>query len=138
LGSDLLVYTIGRRFGKKIVKTKFFKKNIGQERFDKINKLFQKYGHWACGIFRFTPGVRFPGHLSCGIMEINVWKFLIVDGFAALISVPSQVVLVAIYGEIILDKIAEFKIIIGIIVLIIILFYVSKKIFQYYQRKRVS
>ena len=71
-------------------------------------------------------------------MEINVWKFLIVDGFAALISVPSQVVLVAIYGEIILDKIAEFKIIIGIIILIIILFYVSKKIFQYYQRKRVS
>ncbi len=138
LGSDLLIYFLGRKFGTRLVKTKFFNKNIGQERFNKINTMFQKYGHWACGIFRFTPGIRFPGHLSCGIMGISLWKFILVDGTAALISVPTQVILVASYGEVILDKIKEFKIIIGIIILIAVVILLLRKLFNIWQRKRAT
>lgn len=107
--SDLLVYLIGKFFGGRIIKTKFFQKQVAGEGFNKINQFFQKYGGLACGIFRFTPGLRFPGHLSCGLLGISFWKFLAIDGMAALISVPTQVYFVATYGEIILDKMAEFK-----------------------------
>lgn len=107
--SDLLVYLIGKFFGGRIIKTKFFQKQVAGEGFNKINVFFQKYGGLACGIFRFTPGLRFPGHLSCGLLGISFWKFLAIDGLAALISVPTQVYFVATYGEIILDKMAEFK-----------------------------
>lgn len=127
LGSDLVIYLLGKTFGRRIVDSDFFQKRIGTDRLDKINALFDKYGHWACGIFRFTPGVRFPGHLSCGIMGVPLWQFLLVDGVAALFSVPTQVYLVATYGEVILDKIAEFKLILGSIIGVILIIWLIRK-----------
>lgn len=138
LGSDVVVYLLGRFFGKKLIKTKFFNSKIGHERFNKINNLYQKYGHWACGLFRFTPGVRFPGHMSCGMMEIPLWKFLMIDGFAALISVPTQVILVAFYGEMILGKIREFKMYLFIFLGIVLFVWLTKKLINFVKSKRVA
>lgn len=119
--SDILIYFLGRFFGKKIIKTKFFLRVVGEERLVGVNKWFKKYGHWACGLFRFTPGIRFPGHMSCGMLDVPLHKFLLIDGSAALISVPTQVLLVAFYGEVILDKMKEFKLIFfGVIVFAVI------------------
>lgn len=138
LGSDLLIYTIGKLFGKKLIKTEFFNNRIGHERFNKINQIFQKYSFWACGLFRFTPGVRFPGHMSCGMMGIPLWKFILVDGFAALISVPTQVLLVAYYGEVILDKIKEFKIVLAIIIGVLVVLWLGRKFFIFVRDRRAT
>lgn len=136
LGSDLLIYGIGRYFGPKLFETKFFKKNIGSSRVEKIQQWFRKYGMWVCGIFRFTPGVRFPGHMSCGAMGVSIWKFLLVDGMAALISVPTQVLLVAYYGEVITEKFKEFKLILGGLILFAIIAYFIKR--KFFQKKEID
>lgn len=128
--SDLVIYFIGKLFGGKIIKTKFFQKQVAGKGFDTINSWFQKYGGWACGIFRFTPGLRFPGHMSCGLLGIPLWKFCLIDGLAALVSVPTQVYVVATYGEIILDKIREFKIIAASVIGVVILIWLIRKVYQ--------
>ena len=110
LMSDVTVFLIGKFFGGKIIKTRFFQKQVAGKGFDLINSWFQKYGGLACGIFRFTPGLRFPGHLSCGLLGIPLWKFLLIDGTAALISVPTQVLLVATFGRVIIDNLVRYKI----------------------------
>lgn len=138
LGSDVLIYFLGKIFGRRIIKTKFFNNRIGQERFNKINNIFQKYSYWACGLFRFAPGVRFPGHLSCGLMGIPIWQFLLVDGLAALVSVPTQVLLVANYGDVILGKIKQFKMALGVVILILILAWLIKKTIEHFKKKRVN
>lgn len=107
--SDLTVYLIGKFFGGKIIKTRFFQKQVAGRGFEVINNWFQKYGGLACGIFRFTPGLRFPGHLSCGLLGIPLWKFVLIDGTAALISVPTQVLLVASFGKVILESFGRYK-----------------------------
>lgn len=135
LGSDCLIYFLGRFFGDKIIKTRFFKKNVGLARLEKINSWFQRYSSWACGIFRFTPGIRFPGHMTCGFLKVPFWKFITIDGLAALISVPTQVLLVAYYGEVILAKFREFKIIILALIVFLISFYFIKK--RYLLKKQV-
>lgn len=136
LGSDVLIYFLGKFFGARIVQSNFFQKQIGQKRFDKINKTFLKYRYWACGLFRFTPGVRFPGHLSCGLMGVPLWQFLAVDGTAALLSVPTQVLLVATYGEVILEKVQEFKMWLGAIILGLIVFWLLSKAVQYFRGRK--
>ena len=138
LGSDLLIYTLGKFFGPRITESKFFNKVIGQKNYKKINGLFDKYGHYACGLFRFTPGIRFPGHLSCGIMGVPLWKFLLVDGSAALISVPTQVLLVAYYGEVILEKIREFKMYLIVVLGIVAVCWVVYKLYQYFMKRKLS
>lgn len=136
--SDLLVFLIGKFFGGRIIKTKFFQKQVAGEGFNKINLFFQKYGGLACGIFRFTPGLRFPGHLSCGLLGISFWKFLAIDGLAALISVPTQVYFVATYGEIILDKISEFKMYLLVVLAVAALFWLAHKVYLKKFAKKIA
>jgi membrane protein DedA with SNARE-associated domain len=128
--SDLVVYFIGKFFGARIIKTRFFQKQVAGEGFDRINLWFQRYGGWACGIFRFTPGLRFPGHMSCGLLGIPLWKFMLVDGTAALLTVPTQVYFVAEYGNVILSKIREFKIYVGYALAILLVVWLIRKIYQ--------
>lgn len=125
--SDLLIYFIGRFFGKRVFEWKIVKKFISADNKVKIEKWTHKYGALACGIFRFTPGVRFPGHLACGIVKFPVWKFLVVDGIAALISVPTQVLLFAHYGEHIYGAFSKFKYVVFGILIIFAIIYVYKK-----------
>src|SRR5690606_1727199 len=103
--------------------------------FDKINSWFQKYGGWACGIFRFTPGLRFPGHLSCGLLGIPLWKFCAIDGMAALLSVPTQVYIVATYGETILKHLKEFKLVLISILGVIALIWIIRRVYLKNVRK---
>ena len=133
--SDFLVYMIGKFFGSRIIKTKFFQKQVAGEGFNRINLWFQKYGGWACGIFRFTPGLRFPGHMSCGLLGIPAWKFMAVDGLAAVISVPTQVYFVATYGDIILNKIREFKMYLGLVLAVALVIWLIRKIYLKNVRK---
>lgn len=126
---DTLVYFLGKIFGGRIIKTKFFQKKVEGKAFATINTWFQKYGGWCCGIFRFTPGLRFPGHLSCGLLGIPVWKFLLIDGIVALLSVPTQVYFVATYGDVILDKMAEFKLYLVIFLGTFFLVWLLRKIY---------
>lgn len=135
LGSDLVIYFIGRIFGPKLIKSELFNNKIGEKNFRKINKIFLKYSHWACGLFRFTPGVRFPGHMTCGLMGVPLWKFIAIDGTAALLSVPTQVLLVAFYGEVILAKIKEFKLILAAIIGVLIVLWVIRKIYLKFRSK---
>jgi membrane protein DedA with SNARE-associated domain len=137
-GSDLLVFFMGKTFGGKIIKTKFFQKQVAGSGFDKINSWFQKYGGWACGIFRFTPGLRFPGHLSCGLLGIPVWKFCAVDGLAALISVPTQVWIVATYGGEVMKHLKEFKLVILAVFSLVFLILLGRRIYQKNVRKSLN
>ena len=107
---DFIVFLIGKYYGVKIVKSKFFKRFFPDHVFVKIQNMFLKYSTFASGIFRVTPGIRFPGHITCGMMGISPLKFLLIDGIVALITVPTQVLLVGFYGQVILTKIKEFKI----------------------------
>lgn len=107
--SDYVIFFLGRNFGDKILHMKFMKKYEGK--IERLSKWTQKYGFWASGIFRFTPGLRFPGHFAVGMMKVPSWKFTLVDGTAALLSVPTQVLAIAFYGEIILASLQRYKII---------------------------
>ncbi len=112
--SDSLIYCLGKIWGRKILYHDKMRRLVSVESLNKVEEQTKRYGMIAVFAFRFTPGVRFPGHLACGAMKIEYWKFLLVDSFAALISVPTQIYLVAIYGEPIINFLKEVKVVIFI------------------------
>jgi membrane protein DedA with SNARE-associated domain len=125
--SDFLIYGIGRKFGRKIFQLKPLRKVLSAENLLRIENWTQKYGAYACGIFRFTPGIRFPGHLACGILKFPIWKFAVIDGIAAMISVPTQILLLAHFGEPILKFLKQFKLIVlGLLILLLLIFLYKK------------
>jgi membrane protein DedA with SNARE-associated domain len=135
VGSDFLIFTIGRVYGTRILESKFFRRFIDDDRKARIQSLTAKYGLWAVGLFRFMPGIRFPGHIACGAVGIAPSKFLAVDMFVALISVPTQIYLVAFYGREILSVLQEVKIVIGSGILIFLLYYFGRRTIHWYREK---
>lgn len=127
--SDTLVYLVGKFLGTKLMRNHWVQKQMAGKTYITIQKWFDKYGSWCCGIFRFTPGLRFPGHLSCGILGIPIWKFVAIDATAVLISVPTQVWLVATYGEEILKHLKEYKLIMfGLLLVVFLVWWVRRLI----------
>jgi membrane protein DedA with SNARE-associated domain len=110
LGSDLVVFWLGRRYGLGLLRRRPFNRFLSENALARAQKWTGKYGFWACGLFRFTPAVRFPGHFMCGAMKISYQKFLLADGPAAILTVPTQVLLLAYHGDKILAVFKQFKI----------------------------
>ncbi len=127
ISSDCIIWWLGRHFGTRFFKIRFIQRVLPPARLEKVQEWSHRYGFWASGIFRFTPGLRFPGHLVCGMMGIPLWKFLAVDGTAALLTVPTQILLIAHYGEHILLYFKKFKIaVFGLLAVFALVFFIRR------------
>lgn len=133
--ADFLVFTLGRVFGRKLIQRPRFKAIFNPEAMARINGWVKKYGISAAFLFRFTPGVRFPAHIALGMLSFPAWQFIVVDAVAALISVPSQILLIYHFGEPILATLSKFKIAIGVVLLAGLIFFFGRKL---YLRKKSS
>lgn len=127
-GSDFLIYGVGRKWGRKILYHPRMRRFISEESIQRVENWTKKYGNFAVFVFRFTPGVRFPGHLATGMLKFSAWKFAMIDGLAALISVPTQIYLLAFYGKEILVYFSKFKIIVFSLLAIGLVIYLLRKL----------
>lgn len=89
LVGDGAMFMLGRILGPRVqhfpILKWIFTKNIYEKMQDKIHK----YGNWILFVARFLPGLRAAIYITSGISrKVPYWKFFLMDGTAALISVP--------------------------------------------------
>ena len=65
------------------------RKALGSKRRIFLEKHFQKHGNLTLFVGRFIPGIRALVFALCGISKMRYVRFVIVDGLAALVSVPT-------------------------------------------------
>ena len=128
--ADNLVFWLGRTFGRKIMKMRPFVNFFEGPVMGRINHFVKKYGVYAAFIFRFTPGIRFPAHLFLGMSHFSAMAFLIVDGVAIMISVPTQILLVYHFGEPILATLYKFKVYVGALLGLILIYVIVHRLWQ--------
>ncbi len=133
--SDLVVYTIGRVGGYRIKTSRRLNRLLPPGAMLKAEAWVMKHGALMAGVFRFTPGLRFPGHMTCGMLGLPLWKFILVDGTAALISVPTQILLIAYHGEIILYYLKRFREAVFVLLFLVVAYFIFKRIWLWRQRK---
>ncbi|MFH1727600.1 MAG: DedA family protein [Pseudomonadota bacterium] len=85
---DLTIYTIGRIGGSALIEKKFFQRIFTTKRLNKAISFSMKYGGKTVFFARFLPGLRAPIYLTAGFIKLNIFKFIILDLCAAIISVP--------------------------------------------------
>ena len=88
---DGIMFSIGYFIGPKIKDSRIFKFVFSRSREAKIASAFKKHGDKVVFFARFAPGLRAPLFLTAGMYKIPFWKFIVLDGFAAIISVPAWV-----------------------------------------------
>jgi membrane protein DedA with SNARE-associated domain len=106
LGGDFMMFALGRRYGKQVSKLPLLRRFLTPERLEKAVGAFEKYGGNALFVGRFLPGLRAGVFFSAGAFRVPAWKMLVFDGSAALISVPT-LILVAYYGGDQIDRVRD-------------------------------
>lgn len=94
LVGDSIMYWLGRIYGEKILKFPLIRSIVTPERLVAVQQRFEKNGNMLLFFARFLPGLRAPIYMVSGITQrVSYTKFIAIDFFAAIISVPIWVYL---------------------------------------------
>jgi len=98
LGGDFLLFYLGRQFGHRIVEHRIIRRLVHPSRLVTAERLFAEHGIKIIFVGRFLPGLRPMIFVASGVLKIEFWKFALVNGLAACISVPTLVLLGNLFG----------------------------------------
>jgi membrane protein DedA with SNARE-associated domain len=91
---DGVMFGLGRYLGPRVTRLPGLKHIITPENYAKIQEKAHKHGDKILFVARFLPGLRAPIFIVSGISQrVSLLKFILMDGGAALISVPALVYL---------------------------------------------
>jgi membrane protein DedA with SNARE-associated domain len=85
---DTIIFTLGRRYGMRILEHRFLRRMAKPWLLERAQALYDGHGAKMLFAARFMPGFRAVVFLNAGIFKVPYWKFIAFDGGAALISVP--------------------------------------------------
>jgi membrane protein DedA with SNARE-associated domain len=86
IGGDIMLYSLGKKFGLEICKLPFVGKHLTQQRIERVEKMFEKYGIGVVAVGRMFAGIRGAMVVAAGAIRFNFVTFIIADGIAALFS----------------------------------------------------
>lgn len=91
---DLIMFMVGRHYGENALRLRWVAWLVTPARRELVQRKFDRYGNRLLFIARFLPGLRSPIFIIAGwSRRVSLLKFLLLDGAAALISVPFWVYL---------------------------------------------
>lgn len=91
---DSTMYWLGRIYGTKILRFRPIRRFLTLNRLRMVRSKFEQYGNRVLFVARFLPGLRAPIYMVAGITRrVSFIRFLLLDFFAAIISVPIWVYL---------------------------------------------
>ena len=88
LTGDQFVYSVGRHFGTRIVRHRWFSHVLPAARYAWIREKFGRHGEKLVFFARFVSGLRGPVFIASGILEMPRGRFILYDLAGALINVP--------------------------------------------------
>ncbi len=94
LVGDGIMFMLGKHFGSDILKFRLVRRLLNPKRYAQVQQKFDRYGNRVLFVARFLPGLRSPIFLTAGMSgKVSFWQWLLMDGVAALVSVPLWVYL---------------------------------------------
>lgn len=94
LVGDAGMFLLGHHYGVRLLKWKPVAWILTPERYAAVQRKFERYGNRMLFTARFLPGMRTAVFVSAGLTHrVSFMRFLLLDGLAALISVPFWVYL---------------------------------------------
>ncbi len=146
LAGDSTMFLAGRIFGYRVQRLKFFRKVVSPQRFSQIQKKFKKHGLGLLFVARFLPGLRSPIYLVAGMSHrISYLTFIVMDGLAALISVPVWIYLGYFFADnldILMEYVHDVQkaifLALGLLAVIIAIIYFKKKFHSKMQEEKAE
>lgn len=132
---DSTMFLAGRLFGYRIQRIRLFRRILSPRRFSQIQRKFKQYGLGLLFVARFLPGLRSPIFLVSGMSRrVSFITFILMDGCAALISVPVWIYMGYFFADN-LDLLMEYVgdvqkaiyLALGLVVLVVLVIYLKRR-----------
>lgn len=81
--SDVLLYSIGRLWGTRLLQQRWVARWLPAETRERTERNFQEYGIKILLFVRWVPAIRSPMFLTAGTMRLPLSQFVAADGIAA-------------------------------------------------------
>ena len=88
LAGDMLLYTLGRHFGRRILQWPTARRILTPEREARVMDAYHRHGLKFVVMARLIMGLRAAAFLTAGLVRVPFPRFLLVDLTAVLVSVP--------------------------------------------------
>lgn len=88
LSGDLLIFSIGRRWGSEAIRHKSVAHLMTPKRLARVRRYFERYGTMTILLARFLAGLRSATYLLAGTSGMRFRQFFWLDCLATLVSVP--------------------------------------------------
>jgi membrane protein DedA with SNARE-associated domain len=88
LAGDMLLYTLGRHFGRRILKWPTARRILTPDREKRVMEAYHRHGLKFVVMARLIMGLRAAAFLTAGLVRVPFPRFLLVDLAAVLVSVP--------------------------------------------------
>ena len=98
LTGDVALWWIGRRVGNHPEKVPIIGRHLTRPRMRRARALFRKHGAKAVFFGRFLFGIRAVTFFVSGSLRVPLSTFVLMDGLAALLTVPASVILAWHFG----------------------------------------
>jgi membrane protein DedA with SNARE-associated domain len=106
---DSVIFFMGHKLGKKLLKSRLVMFFTTPKRIIRIKAYYRRYGEKIIFAGRFMPGLRAPVFFVAGSSGVKYRKFVAIDGMAAMVSVPIWLFLGSHFGGTIDTLLAEIQ-----------------------------
>jgi len=118
---DLVMYGIGRRFGRSLVRDHpYWARFVHAEREAQIEEMIRRHGLKVLFLARFLVGLRSPVYLTAGILHMPLRRFLLIDLFCATVVIGTFFLLSYYFGQTILLWIQRAEILLTVVVVLVV------------------
>src|SRR5262245_57491714 len=88
LSGDSVLYWVGHHWGERILEWSIVRRVLTPQREHVLMEAYRRHAAKTIFTARHVMGVRAAAFLTAGIARVPFWKFLLVDGAAAMIGIP--------------------------------------------------
>lgn len=133
MSADIIVFSFGRKYGRKIVDHKRFQKIISPGKLSLLENIFDKWGVLFVVVGRHIMGLRTQLFITAGVMRMPMWKFIVADAFTIPLTMLIMIGMGYLGGNSLriirsdMTRIEHWAILLAVILLVI---YISVKFFK--------
>jgi membrane protein DedA with SNARE-associated domain len=129
---------VGKKYGRRVIEHKRFRRIICFERLLGFEEKFKKWGIFVIFIGRHFLGVRSQVFLVAGVMKMPALKFLVADGASAILTITLMVGIGYLGGNSIQILQKDIRSIEYIAIVVFMILIVSWIVFNYFKNKKME
>ena len=133
---DLMIYYIGRRYGRMILTHRWLSRFITPARLERLESRFNHHGIWVILIGRHLVGLRAQIFLAAGVLKMSAPKFLTADAISSIVTIAVMVTLGYLGGYHLQRTVKDIKTVEHVILAVAVVATTAYLLFKLFSRKR--